>query len=283
MKRTACVLAGVAIVGLPLPACSSGPGASAGSSGAASDGGGGAPAGSFDAGPLALGDGAPPSATCTPPIAPADTSTPTTVVGTGTAASCTEAAFASAVAAGGAITFDCGGPATIAITSEKELSTKGATVIDGGGLITLDGGGATRLLHFNGGNYRVTTTIVTLQNLTFARAKASGAPIPTAPAPCSQGYGIDGGGGAVLINDGVLHVINCTFLQNAAASPGPDVAGGGIYATGSLGITISGSRFEGNQASNGGAVGCLNSDLTTQTRSSPRTGRPDRGRIASIR
>jgi predicted outer membrane repeat protein len=65
----------------------------------------------------------------------------------------------------------------------------------------------------------------------------------------------------VLINDGVLHVINCTFESNAAASPGPDVAGGGIYATGSLGVTIVGSTFVGNSASNGGAVGCLNSDL----------------------
>jgi hypothetical protein len=215
-----------------------------------------------DSGPIELGDGAPPPPTCTAPIAPVDTSTPKTVVGSGSAASCTEAAFEAAVTAGGIITFDCGGAATIPITSEKELSTKGDTVIDGGGLVTLDGGSTTRLLHFNGGNYRVTKTTVTLQNLTLAHAKATGTPIPSAAPPCSQGFEIDGGGGAILINDGELHVIGCTFIQNAAASPGPDVAGGAIYATGSLGVTIVRSRFEGNTASNGGAVGSLNSDLS---------------------
>src|SRR5205085_12173629 len=44
--------------------------------------------------------------------------------------------------------------------------------------------------------------------------------------------------------------------------PGPDVAGGGVYAVGSLDVTIVGSRFKNNQASNGGAVGSLFSNLT---------------------
>src|SRR5271165_43639 len=44
-----------------------------------------------------------------PPEAQAeDVSKPTTVVGTGTPASCTSDAFVAAVAAGGIITFDCG-------------------------------------------------------------------------------------------------------------------------------------------------------------------------------
>ncbi|MGO8999248.1 MAG: choice-of-anchor Q domain-containing protein [Polyangiaceae bacterium] len=278
MKRLTSLAFLGCIVGVSLSACSGG-GSGAGATGGGGDAGydattgpgnpsgptGGGedssvPVSPVDSGPIVLSDGAPPPATCTPPITPVDTSSPTTVVGTGTAASCTEAAFTSAIATGGIITFNCGGAATIPITSEKELSTKGATTIDGGGVITLDGGGATRILHFDGGNYRVTTTVVTLQNLTLAHAKATGTLI-SAPATCSQGYEIDGGGGAILINDGVLHVINSTFIQNAAASPGPDVAGGGIYATGSLGVTIVGSTFEGNTASNGGAVGCLNSDL----------------------
>ncbi len=214
---------------------------------------------SFDVGPITY-DGAAPAPTCTPPITPVDTSTSTNVVGTG-AGTCTEALFTAAIAKGGIITFNCGGAATIPITSEKELVTSGPTTIDGGGNITLDGGGATRILHFNGGNYRTTKTVVTLQNLTLAHAKATGTKI-SAPASCSQGYEIDGGGGAVLVNDGVLHVIDCTFESNAAASPGPDVAGGAIYATGSLGVTIVGSTFVGNTASNGGAVGSLNSDLS---------------------
>ena len=213
-----------------------------------------------DVGTASDAAGGPLRATCTPPIGPVDSATPTTVVGTG-AGTCTQAALQAALAKAGVITFDCGGPATIHITSEMELATSGNTTIDGGGVITFDGGGTTRLLHFNGGNFRTTKTVVTLQNLTLAHAKATGTPI-SAPASCSQGYETDGGGGAILINDGVLHVINCTFESDAAASPGPDVAGGAIYATGSLGVTIVGSTFHGNTASNGGAIGCLNSDLT---------------------
>jgi hypothetical protein len=251
------VMLGAGLVGVAVSACGSGGGSSGSNPTDASP----APGASIDAGPISLGDGAAPAGTCTEPITAVDTSKPTTVVGTGTAASCTEAAFATALAAGGIITFDCGGPATIAITSEKELSTKGDTVIDGGGAITFDGGGVTRILHFDGGDYRKTKTTVTLQNATFAHAKASGTPIPSAAPPCAQGFGIDGGGGAVLVNDGVLHVLGCTFLENAAAPLGPDVAGGAIYATGALGVVIVGSRFAGNSASNGGAVGSLNSEL----------------------
>src|SRR6476646_3694386 len=47
----------------------------------------------------------------------ADVSTPTTVVGSGTSASCTLAALRTAIAAGGVITFDCGDQsATIDVT-----------------------------------------------------------------------------------------------------------------------------------------------------------------------
>ncbi len=266
MRHETSGLACAFVGAISLGACSGGSNDSSGGGGSNPGDAGSSPTGgdasmvSVDAGPISL-DAATPAPACTAPIATVDTSTPTTVVGTG-AGTCTEALFAAAVAKGGVITFDCGGPTTIALTSEKALVSTGDTVIDGGGQITLDGGGTTRLLHFDGGNYRATKTTVTLQNLTLAHAKATGTPIPSAPAPCSQGYQIDGGGGAVLINDGVLHVIDCTFLENAAASPGPDVAGGAIYATGSLGVTIVGSTFVGNAASNGGAVGSLNSDLS---------------------
>ncbi len=53
-----------------------------------------------------------------------------------------------------------------------------------------------------------------------------------------------------------------TFEDGKGASPGPDVAGGGVYGIGSLDITIVGSRFKNNSASNGGAVGSLFSNLT---------------------
>ena len=41
------------------------------------------------------------------------------VVGTGTAASCTEAAFANALSGGGTVTFNCGGAATITLTTSS--------------------------------------------------------------------------------------------------------------------------------------------------------------------
>lgn len=203
-----------------------------------------------------------PSATCTPPIQPIDVSHPATTIGTGTASSCTEVALDAAVAKAGVITFDCGGPATISITKQIELSLTTDTTLDGGGKITLDGGGVTRILDFDSPNFRATTTTVTIQNLTLAHAKATGTPIASAPPPCSQGFGIDGGGAAIWMRDGVLHVINSTFESNTGAAVGPDVGGGAIYVFGSLDITIVGSSFTNNAASNSGAVGSLFSNLT---------------------
>ncbi len=269
MRRVTSTITCAFVGAVAIGACGGGSNASNGSSG---DGGnlpddaGNTPVGDsssiphFDAGPTSL-DAAATATTCTPPITAVDTSSPTSVVGTG-AGTCTEALFATALAKGGVITFDCGGPATIAVTSEHRPITTADTVIDGGGQVTLDGGGKTRILHVDGGDYRKHSTKLTLQHLTFANGKATGTPIPTAPPPCSQGFGLDGGGAAVLVNDGKLDVIDCTFGQNNAAQLGPDVAGGAIYATGSLGVTIVGSTFLGNTASNGGAVGCLNSDLS---------------------
>jgi hypothetical protein len=103
---------------------------------------------------------------------------------------------------------------------------------------------------------------LTVQRLTFTRAKATGTMMfAAASPPCSQGYQ-DGAGGAILMTSGVLHVIDSTFTDDQAAAIGPDVAGGAVYTTGSTDTTIVGSQFDGNSASNGGAVGSLNSDLT---------------------
>ena len=265
----------VSTLGLTLAACGSGstPG---GATSTGVGGGGGGSGGSGDVGGAgsttttgAAGTstgaggsgGSSPVVVCAPPIQAVDTTSPTTVVGTG-AGTCTEQAFADAVKKGGVITFNCGGAATIPITAQKELLKGQDTVIDGGGLVTLDGGGKTRILHFDGGDFRKTKTTVTLQHLTFKNAKSSGTAIPSAPKPCSQGFDTDGGGAAILIRDGVLHVIDVTFEDGKAASPGPDVAGGGVYAIGSLDVTLVGSRFKSNSASNGGAVGSLFSNLT---------------------
>lgn len=209
-----------------------------------------------DGGPIV-----PPSTTCGAPISPVDTSSHGHVVGTGTAASCTESALRAAVAMGGIVTFDCGGDATIAITTVIDVPTDVDTTIDGGGHVTLDGGGASQIFSFSHGNYRVNTHVLTLQHLTLANGRAVGTHMyASAPAPCSQGF-YDGFGGAVYVRDGTLHVFDCTFENNHAAALGPDVGGGAISLNGALGAIVVGSTFRGNRGSNGGGIQVLNSDL----------------------
>ncbi|MGO9839370.1 MAG: choice-of-anchor Q domain-containing protein [Polyangiaceae bacterium] len=204
----------------------------------------------------------PPAATCAAPIQAVDVSNPTTVVGTGTAPSCTEAALSAALTHGGVVTFDCGSAgATITVTKTVELPTGIDTVIDGGGVVTIDGGGNVRILDWNSPNYRANTHKLTLQHVTFAHGHATGTmPIAAAPAPCSSGY-YGGAGGALQMRDGVLNVIDANFLDNQAEQLGPDVGGGAIYLNGGLDGVVVGSTFLNNSASNSGAIGSLNSDL----------------------
>ena len=214
---------------------------------------------------LATSAGAIPDETCVPPLQPVDTSHPTAVVGTGTRESCTEEALDQALSGGGVITFDCGGEATIPVTSQKDLRVDVDTTLDGQGQITLDGNGVTRLLSFVGPNFRYTTTTVTVQNLRLINARATGTPIPEypeEPPQCSRGFGGDGGGAAVFVQDGILHVFNATFENNHGAPLGPDVAGGGIYGLGSLEVIVIDSHFIDSSASNGGAIGALNTDIS---------------------
>ena len=60
-----------------------------------------------------------------------DVSSPTTVIGTGSAASCTGDAFVAAVAKGGVITFACGpDPVTIVLTqTAKVFNDKGTKLV----------------------------------------------------------------------------------------------------------------------------------------------------------
>ena len=190
-------------------------------------------------------------------------SSPTKVIGNGTAASCTFAALNTAVSAGGIITFNCGtSPVTIPITATMNLPTTINTVIDGGSLVTLDGQSAVQILRFYSSNFMVNTVRVTLQNITMINGKATPTKaIPTAPAPCSQGYD-DGQGGAIYMRDGNLTIINSIFSNNQAALLGPDTGGGAIYILGSKsGLIISNSVFTNNKASNAGAVGGLFTQL----------------------
>ncbi|MGV6857565.1 MAG: choice-of-anchor Q domain-containing protein [bacterium] len=200
------------------------------------------------------------SPACQSPISPVDTSSPDTVVGTGTPESCTETQLASAVAQGGIITFNCGaGNTTINLTETLQLRVDTDTVIDGDGRITLDAGHSTRHFYFYHPDWMNNQNRVVLQGLTLINGKAPAGeffPQDSNNPLCAWGYK-EGSGGAIFIRNGVLHVINSHFQNNEAALVGPDVGGGAIYALGVPEIIISGSTFTGNRGANAGAVGML--------------------------
>ncbi len=208
-----------------------------------------------------------PAGTCAvPPEAAAeDTSVPTTVVGTGTPASCTPAALEAAVQAGGVVTFDCGpDPVTIVLPHELRLVNDagaaglGDRVIDGGGKVTLSGGGRSRILYQDGCDpalHWITDHCqsyehprLVLQNLVFADGATSDP---------------DRGGGAVYARSGQLKIVNSVFVRNRIAQVGPDVAGAAVYAIQQAGpvyvvnSTFGGGAGLGNVGSNGGALGSI--------------------------
>lgn len=195
----------------------------------------------------------PPAGICDPPVTLVDTSSPTTVVGDGTPESCDEATLAAAVAAGGIVTFDCGGPVTIPLGQALEVSKD--LVLDGGGQVTLSGGGATRILDMNTGNFEATGPNLTVQRLRFVGGKASGTAIPL-------GTDVDGGGGAIFHLGGNVTAIDSVFEGNEAATWGPDVAGGAISGIGVGATTVVGCTFHDNRAANGGAIGSLHTAVT---------------------
>jgi hypothetical protein len=204
-----------------------------------------------------------PNGLCTqalPPEAlPVSTASATSVVGTGTAASCTYAALAGAIARGGVITFSCGpDPVTLAVTATLNLDPSKDTVIDGGNKVTLDGGGAVRILSWNNGNWQVDGHVLTLQHLTLANGRAVGTVqfVEHPGTECPTGT-MDGQGGALFMRDGVLHAVDVVFRNNQAALLGPDTGGGAVYLLGVKPATIATCSFLGNQASNGGGLGGL--------------------------
>ena len=191
------------------------------------------------------------------------TSQPTTVVGTGTAPSCTFEAFNAAVAKGGIVTFDCGSaPTSIAISATVNVPSDKNTIIDGGNKVTLDGGGSVQILRFYSANFRANDHGLTLQHISLRNGRTTPTQaIPVAAAPCSQGFN-DGEGGALYVRDGGLTVIDSVFDGNHGAPLGPDTGGGAIYVVGSKpGVLIVGSTFTNNDASNGGGIGCLFAEL----------------------
>jgi fibronectin type 3 domain-containing protein len=192
----------------------------------------------------------PGTSSCAVPISAVKTAGNTNVVGDGTPASCTESAFEQAINAGGVVTFNCG-PAAYRLVLSSTKSITQDTVIDGGNLVTLDGGGQVRQLLLNNGNFDSTTPTLTLQNVTLANGHGTD----------NGGTGSPTGGGAVLRYGGTLNVINSQFINNVGPASGQDSAGGAIYSVGVGTTTIVGSTFNGNQSSDGGALGNLGASI----------------------
>lgn len=232
------------------------------------DGDGGPPPPSPDEGPAAGN----PDGQCEIPAdaMPADVSSPTTVVGTGTPESCTSDAFVDAVAGGGVITFDCGpDPVTIELDRTAKIfnDTGPEIVIDGGGLVTLSGGGQRRILYMNTcDEAQVWTTPtcdnqdhprLTVQNLTFTGGNSTGETDPD-------------GGGAIFARGGRLKVVSSRFFNNECDEVGPDIGGAAIrtfdqfedqpvYVVNS---TFGGAEGYGNRCSNGAGLSSIGVSYT---------------------
>jgi hypothetical protein len=199
------------------------------------------------------------------------------VVGTGTPASCTEAALDAALAElypganapGGVLSFNCGPNLhTIVVTSEKFLYD--GTVIDGGGLITLSGGNTTRIF-FVSQQARVEIHHITLTKgfaagggAIFVEPNFSGDYTSlllndvTLRANYSSSFG-----GAIGAQHTALAVTNSLLVDNIS-----DWGGGAISLNGGI-FTMSASRVVGNSAklagSTGGGLDIYGSTLDIQT------------------
>lgn len=156
------------------------------------------------------------------------------VVGAGNAASCTDAALDAALEDGGLVTFNCGGSATIDIsTGTGGKSITADTIIDGGGVITISGGNVHRV-------FEVSNAVFTVRNLTITNA----------------------GGGAIRSSQSALTVTNSTFTDNVDSG-----FSGAIYIAGGL-LNVANCSFSGNSGHYVGAIASLstlNSSVTNST------------------
>ncbi|MBK6727771.1 MAG: hypothetical protein IPG63_10990 [Xanthomonadales bacterium] len=151
-------------------------------------------------------------------------------VGSGTPASCDEAALDAAIALlapAGTLSFDCGAADhALALNTVKSLS--GNVVVDGGGRIVLDGQYATPLLATSGSG-----SVIELRGLRLHRGYAAG------------GYG----GCAAVASGTSLRVLDSTIGDCSA-----DYSGGAIHTAGGSTLELRRSRIENAQAAHGGAI-----------------------------
>ena len=207
-----------------------------------------------------------------------DVSNPTTVIGIGSAASCTGDAVVAAVARGGVITFDCGpDPVTIVLTSTAKVfnNTAPKLVIDGGNKVTLSGGGKIRILYMSTcdaaqvypsgpGDCNTNAGVqLVVQNITFVDGNSTGIP---------DGNDNAGGGGAGLRAGREPQGGPCAvLLRNVCADLGSDLGGGAIRKLDYLiapglgpsrpvwvvNSTFGGGATYGNSCANGGALSSI--------------------------
>lgn len=191
-------------------------------------------------------------------VSPSPARAANAIVGNGTPASCTEAAFDSALSAvhttgGGTITFNCGAAAhSITFTTQKLVNLANVT-INGNNLITLNGSLGVR--HFFVGN----GVTLTLQKIKLRNGDplASGGAIEINEATVilseveiSNNYASTIGGAIYCFGASTGVVINNSLIANNSAATN----GGGLYNDGCP-VNISGSTFLHNTATNsGGAI-----------------------------
>ncbi len=215
---------------------------------------------------------------CAVPAAAAaeDVSSPTTVVGDGTAASCTADKVVAAVAAGGVVTFNCGAdPLTIVvpeieIVNDGGVTKDGSVTLDGGGKITLSGGGKNRILRQDPCDQTLHYTTTHCNNQTTPHLVVQNIGF-TEGAGLAEQVDQNGllGGGALYVGGGTFKAVNITVTNsqqtNASGQLVQDLAGGAIYTTNmsSPGVVyIVNSTFQGNSGINGGALGSIGTAWT---------------------
>lgn len=183
---------------------------------------------------------------------------PVRTVGTGSAASCTEAALDAALVDARTIFFNCGADETpenngrtITLTTTKKI-TRDVTIY-GNGLITLSGNNTLPIFHVMPG---VTLDLRYLQ-LFMGRSNGNGGAIYNDRGKLSA-VGVQffnsvaaGAGGAVYSNGGSLSITESIFLGNVSGGDG-----GGLYSAGDALTQLEGVNFEYNlsQTGRGGAI-----------------------------
>jgi len=168
------------------------------------------------------------------------------VIGNGSPGSCTNAALATALLAGGSITFNCGpNPLTISITEKVVLAN---AALDGGGKITLSGGNANRHFFVSPGAELALKNIALVDGFSAVGGgsiEATQSTLRLENAQLRNNQALTRGGAAVAeINSEVY--ISGSVLENNI-SP----AGGAVWVSGSGKLFVSNSRIAGNGVGSG--------------------------------